>query len=399
VFVYVPYVPRAAVYARISSDREGDRLGVKRQLADCEALAERKGWELGGRYVDDDVSAYSGKARPEYQRMLTDLAAGAVDAVVVWHLDRLHRQPKELEEFFEVCDGAGIRWMASVTGDVDLSTDDGRFMARILGAVARKESDDKSRRVKRKAQELAQAGRVAGGGTRPYGYEDDRRTVRHDEAEVIRDCARRFLAGESVRSICNDLNERSVPTVNGGPWRTQVVRRLLQSGRISGQRDHRGEILARGDWEAIISPAETTRIRVILGDPDRRTNRTARRYLLSRLLRCHACSAPLVARPRDDGRRRYVCAKGPDFAGCGGTYILADELEAFVVEAVLYRLDSADLAAVLSGSSVDRDDERLHQEAAAADEQLEELARAYADRAIRMTEWLAAREPIERRLR
>src|SRR5687767_13997920 len=161
----------AAIYARISSDRDGQQLGVNRQIADCRALAERRGWPIAQLYMDDDQSAYSGKTRPAYRRLLDDMRAGTVDAVVVWHLDRLHRQPKELEEFFEACDTAGVSHLASVTGDVDLGTDDGRFMARILGAVARKESDDKSRRIRRKALELAQAGKIGGGGTRPYGYE------------------------------------------------------------------------------------------------------------------------------------------------------------------------------------------------------------------------------------
>ncbi len=54
---------------------------------------------------------------------------------------------------------------------IDLATHDGQFLARILGAVAKNESDDKSRRIKRKHEELAQAGKIAGGGSRPYGYE------------------------------------------------------------------------------------------------------------------------------------------------------------------------------------------------------------------------------------
>jgi hypothetical protein len=53
--------------------------------------------------------------------MLEDLTAGIVDAVVVWDLDRLHRRPKELEEFFELCESAGITSLASVSGDVDLA--------------------------------------------------------------------------------------------------------------------------------------------------------------------------------------------------------------------------------------------------------------------------------------
>ena len=85
---------RAAIYARISSDRDGDHLGVTRQIEDCERLIAGRGWEVAERYVDDDVSAYSGKTRPAYKRMLADLRGGFLDAVVVYDADRLHRQPR-----------------------------------------------------------------------------------------------------------------------------------------------------------------------------------------------------------------------------------------------------------------------------------------------------------------
>src|SRR5215211_4059243 len=172
---------RAGIYARISSDREGDGLGVTRQMEDCERLAERKGWRVAERYVDDDVSAYGGKCRPEYARLLDDLRSGVIDGVVVWHLDRLHRQPKELEEFFDVCKAARVDDLATVTGRINLADPDGQFQARILGAVAKKESDDKSRRIRRKHEEIAASGKVSGGGSRPYGYEADKRTVRPAE--------------------------------------------------------------------------------------------------------------------------------------------------------------------------------------------------------------------------
>lgn len=389
---------RAAIYARISSDRDGDRLGVGRQVTDCEALADRRGWEVVERYIDDDVSAYSGRVRPAYRRMLADIAAGAVDAVVVWDLDRLHRQPKELEEFFDVSDAAGVRALASVSGDVDLATDSGRFTARILGAVSRKESDDKSRRIKRKAIETALAGRDSGGGTRPFGYEADRRTIRLDEAEIIRECAGRLLAGDSLRSVCGDLTERGVKTVTGLDWNTQTMRRILGSGRISGRREHRGEIVADSEWPGIISPADSDRIRALLSDPSRRTNQNPRRYLLGRLLRCGVCGEALVARPRDDGSRRYICAKGPNFVGCGHIAILAEPLEAFVVEGVLYRLDSPELAAALRGSPDDPDAANWQRQADDAAAQLDELARAHGEQAFTMREWLAARRPIEARL-
>jgi site-specific DNA recombinase len=391
-------MPRAGIYARISSDRDGQQLGVRRQLDDCEQLAKRRGWEVIESYIDDDVSAYNGRHRPEYRRMLEDLRSGFIDAVVVWHLDRLHRQPKELEEFFEVCDSAGVRNLASVTGDVDLGNDDGRFMARILGAVARKESDDKSRRIKRKALELAQAGKIGGGGTRPYGYEADRKTIRADEAEVIRECSRRLLAGESLRSVCASLIDRRIPTVSGKEWKPQTLSRILQSGRISGQREHHRELIADAEWPGIIDPSETARIRAIFADPSRRTNRTARRYLLLRLLRCGLCGETLIARPKAGGVRGYHCATGPGFTGCGHISAIADSLEAFVVEAVLYRLDSPELAAALRSSSDDLEAVPWQQELDEAQFQLDELAKTYGEQAITLSEWLAARKPIERRL-
>jgi DNA invertase Pin-like site-specific DNA recombinase len=396
--VYVPRVIRAGIYARISSDREGDGLGVRRQVADCEALAERKGWTVIDRYFDDDVSAWSGRPRPEYRRMQEDIRAGLLDAVVVWHLDRLHRQPRELEEFFDLVDAAGLSRLASVAGDVDLATHDGRFTARILGAVSRKESDDKSRRVRRKVEEIALSGRVGGGGTRPYGFEPDRVTIRESEAVVIRDCVARFLAGEAIRSICADLNDRGVATVSGGTWKTQVLRTLIGSPRISGQREHRGEIVADAVWPAIVSPADTARVRAILSDPARRTNRSARRYLLARLLRCGYCGEALVSRPTGGGVRRYMCARGPNFTGCGHTFIQAGTLELFIVEAVLYRLDTPELAAALSRSGSDPDADRCQAEVDAAQAHLDELARAYGERSIGLSEWLAAREPIEARV-
>src|SRR3954464_3918895 len=130
-----PVAQRAGIYARISSDRERDGLAVGRQLEDCERLAEERGWRVVERYVDQDVSAYKGRLRPAYRRLLADLRSGVVDGVIVYHLDRLHRQPAELEEFFNVCTAAGVDDLATVTGRINLADADGQFQARILGAV------------------------------------------------------------------------------------------------------------------------------------------------------------------------------------------------------------------------------------------------------------------------
>ena len=187
-------------------------------------------------------------------------------------------------------------------------------------------------------------------------------------------------------------------TVSGGQWKTQTLRTVLMSGRISGQREYHGQLVAQAVWPPIIIPAETTRIRALLSDPARRTNKSARRYLLVRLLRCGVCGETLVSRPRSGGARRYVCATGPNHSGCGRTYVMADTLEEFVVEAVLYRLDSPELVAALSGTLADLDGEAWQAEIEQSQAQLDELAGLYGRREIGLSEWSAARAPIEQRV-
>ncbi len=117
-----------------------------------------------------------------------------------------------------------------------------------------------------------------------------------------------------------------------------------------------------------------------------------------RLLRCGQCGETLVSRPKQGGVRAYQCVKGPGFSGCGRTSVKADPLEAFVVEAVLYRLDSPELAAAMSGEPGNPDAERWQAEIDQSRQQLEEVAAMYGRREIAMTEWQAARTPIERRV-
>jgi site-specific DNA recombinase len=393
-------VSGVGIYARVSSDPGETRLGVGRQVADCRALAEGLGWPVADVYVDNDVSAWSGRARPEYRRLLDDLKDGVVDGVVVWQLDRLHRSPAELEEFFSVLDAAGVAEnLATYTGEYDLSMPEGRLTARILGAVARKESDDRSLRIRRKHEELAASGKPSGGGTRPFGYEPDRVTVRPAEAAVVREAAERVLAGESLRSVCADLNERGVTTSAGGRWSITTLRRVLTSARISGRRGHKDDIVGDAVWEAIIAPGVSDRLRERLGaGSSRRAARTRRRCLLTGgLLRCGICGTVMVSQPRAGGIARYRC-RSQD-GGCGRMSASAAPLDAFVVEAVLQRLDTPELAAALAETRQrDQEIDDLHQQIVEDKAMLEDLAAQWADKAITRPEWVAARQPIQQRI-
>src|SRR5699024_6099382 len=147
---------RAGIYARISKD-DGSALGVGRQVADCTAEAERRGWTVVDQYIDNNVSASKSKPRPEYTRMIEDAERGRIDAVVVWDVDRLTRKPAELETFIDLADRHGLA-LASVGGEIDLANAHGRLPARIKGSVARHEAEQMGRRIARKAEQTARDG-------------------------------------------------------------------------------------------------------------------------------------------------------------------------------------------------------------------------------------------------
>jgi site-specific DNA recombinase len=212
-------------------------------------------------------------------------------------------------------------------------------------------------RLRRKHLELAERGLPATrGGDRPYGFEDDYTTIREDEAVVIREVAERIIAGDTIRGICTDLNRRGVATVTGKPWVPGTLRKMVLSHRIAGQRFHRG-VVYDAVWPAIIDPADHRRILAILNDParDRRRPGAARYLLTGGVVVCGLCGAALVARPKGDGRRQYVCAKPPGFVGCGKIASLSEPIDDLVLEAMFARLNTPLLTDALAGRDDDTD--------------------------------------------
>lgn len=396
----------AVIYVRISKDADGSMLGVARQERDCVELAVRLGWTLAETIVDDDESAYRAGTRPGYNRMIEGIKNGLYDGVIVWHEDRLVRHPKELESFVEVCEVTGVTAFATVAGQTDLSNSDDLFTMRIKGAVARKESDDKSRRLKRKHQELAELGRWPGG-IRHYGYDlnydalgrsvkDGRLCIIENEAAVIRDAATRVLAGETLYSICADLNERNIPTVKGSRWRPTTLKGILTSWTVAGKRSKNGEPVADGLWDPILDHVTHNRIRHTF-DRTLGQRRSRVSVLAGGLIRCGACGCQLhTQRKHPSNVRIYACVPGPGKDGCGRISIVAEQVEAHVLARVLERLDHPALWA-----HINRDD---NDDAVSADEQtltetsarLEELADMYATGDINRAEWVRARKQVTR---
>ena len=154
-------------------------------------------------------------------------------------------------------------------------------------------------------------------------------------------------------------------------------------------------------WPAIISAEDGAKIRALLANPERRTNKAARRYLLGGLLVCSHCGERLVAAPAQWRKRRYACAKGPGFSGCGKTYINADEVEQFVTEAVPApaRLARACSARSSGGSAEQPEAQRwLAGDRSRRRRSWRSSPPPTATARSRWTSWRAARKPIEQRL-
>jgi site-specific DNA recombinase len=318
--------------------------------------------------------------------MLADIRAGHVDAVIVWDLDRLYRRPVELEEFIDLADQRKLS-LANVGGDVDLSTPQGRMIARIKGAVARHEVEQMGRRVKRAQLQTAQAGGFHGG-RRPYGYEgavkDEHGVITNrdrvgvalvePEAAIIREVCRRLLTGDSLTGIAADLNEREIPSTDGKKWNPKVIREMVRSPRIAGLRLHQGAVIGTAGWPAIIDRDVWQSLRTLLSDPRRmphgQTN--ARRYLLSGFARCGACDDRLKVSWRKQAPSD--CCKNPS---CRKVRYNAAHLERFILKLVLARLAERGISA--AAPPVDEDATSLDERIAGLETRLEQIAEEFAD--------------------
>jgi DNA invertase Pin-like site-specific DNA recombinase len=281
---------RAAVYVRISRDKEGQELGVKRQEEDSRALAERRGWNVTKVYADNDVSASSGRIRPGWQQLLTDIESGEVQAVAAYSSSRLYRKLRDLLPFLELAKAKKLKVATVGSGDVDVSTADGRMMAHILASIDQGEAERVGERQQRKQRELKANGLWTGGRI-PFGYRpvDGKLVVHSPEAELIRKAAAAVLNGTSLHSIARDWNAQGVTTTGGKQWRVGHVRMVLQRAN-----------------PGVLTDTDSRKLRKLFADPKRTTSPRGGKYFLTGLLTCGRCGGSMVGRPQD-GVRRYIC--------------------------------------------------------------------------------------------
>jgi site-specific DNA recombinase len=390
-----PTPPRAALYCRISKDEAGDDLGVKRQEADGRTLAEAKGYTVVEVFADDDRSAYDGRRRPAYERLLAGLRGGCFEIVVAWKLDRLTRSGiRGLTSLLDALDSTGASLMC-VHDHIDTTSAMGEGVAGLIASMAKAESENLSLRSRRKKDELAARGLPAGY-SRAFGYADNGMTIDETEAALLRDAARRVLAGEATTAIAKEWNERGLRTPRRRSlWTATVIRNVLTNPRAAGLRVHRGEIVGAAAWPPILDRATHERLVAHFADPNRRLKNPPRRALLTGFIKCGSCGGPLFR----DGTADYPvfrCRAQPGSASCG-VVVAADHVEALVTEAVMLRLEGPGLAEALRAREHEPDDTAAS-DLSEAERRLGELAETWAGGAITRAEWLTARRALEVRI-
>jgi DNA invertase Pin-like site-specific DNA recombinase len=328
----------AAIYARISLDRNGESEAPDRQVEACRKSCEAKGWDVAEVFIDRDKSAWAQTDRPAFNQVLATARDGRVTAIVFWKLDRFTRRVAELAPLAREFHEAGVA-LVSVDDSIDTSTPYGRFFAHLVAALAEMESENTSERKKAKNAYDAQRGRYFKGGHRAFGRNLDG-TVIPDEAAAITEVARRYVDGESLGSLARWLNAEGLSTTAGGAWTGTTLSRTLRQPHLRGVRRHNGEQYA-GEFEEILDEWTATQIaeRVRQQEPSARNGFV---HFLSGLARCGVCGHRLgygSVKNRDGTRfPKYACRSGETASHCGKVGISMRSADVEVTRRVIAKL-------------------------------------------------------------
>lgn len=276
---------RCAIYTRKSTE-EGleqafNSLDAQREACAAYILSQaHEGWELVNEHYDDGGWSGGNMARPALQQLLADVAAGKVDVIVVYKVDRLTRSLADFARIVESLDKAGASFV-SVTQAFNTTTSMGRLTLNVLLSFAQFEREVTSERIRDKVAASKRKGMWMGGPV-PLGYrlEGRKLVIDDEEAETVRLIFRRYPELGSVGTLADELAAAGVRTkvrqygngrsVGGVSFSRGSLAQLIQNPIFIGKVRHRGE-LYEGEHEAIIHQHIWERVQNLLA-----TNRRER---------------------------------------------------------------------------------------------------------------------------
>ena len=399
---------RCAIYTRKSTEE-----GLEQEFNSLDAQRESgenyirsmtgEGWQcLPDRY-DDGGFTGGNMERPALKRLMADIAAGRIDCVVVYKVDRLSRSLLDFARMMELFD----RWkvaFVSVTQQFNTGNSMGRLVLNVLLSFAQFEREIISERTRDKIAATRRKGKWSGG--HPIlGYDVDPQTfklvVNGQEAERVRSIFQWYLEGTGLMDVVIKLQQRNWPNKRwttrkgndrgGRPFDKNSAWHLLTNVAYTGKVRYKTEIHP-GEHSAIIEPDVWQKVQVKLQQNGRAGGRMKNKLgaFLKGLLRCVPCGCALTPTNSTRGGtvryRYYVCvsAQKKGWHTCPSKSIPAVQIEEYVVAQVArIGRDNALIRETLQESNrlcrrrtdeLTNERRRLERELAAFHENLRELA-------------------------
>ena len=353
---------RCAIYTRKSSEEglEQDFNSLDAQFEACAAYIKSQaseGWLLNKeRYADGGISGGT-LERPALKQLLDDVAAGRIDIVVVYKVDRLTRSLLDFAILVEAFDKAGTSFV-SITQSFNTTTSMGRLTLNMLLSFAQFEREVTAERIRDKIAQSKAKGMWMGGYT-PIGYQPNGRslTIIEPHAQIVRDIFDRYLRLGNVRLVQNELNSAGIikpmrlsttgRSYGGVPFNRSELYNMLGNRVYVGDIVH-GDKVWPGLHQPIIDRETFDRTRERLAGHvkgDRSPPNAEQRSLLSGcvaddrgepLIATHACKKTKAGKQR----YRYYISKAVQLGTGGGMRIPALELEHVVVARLAEMLDN-----------------------------------------------------------
>ncbi|WP_369221524.1 recombinase family protein [Streptomyces sp. R39] len=249
---------RVSPYGRISDSDEERAPGIDRQLRTVYPLIERNGAVPTREYIDNDKSAFKEDVvRDEgFEPWLEDFIADKTDGIAAWDLDRVFRQPIDLERvikaycqaYFKEKRPKPVFWTASMT--LDLTDTDGQMVARMLVSVANQSSGKTAKRSSDFYRDEAYKGIIYSNypafGRNPDG------SLNEVQVTIARDGAEELRNGVRPTGLAEMWREAGITTARGGRWTGHGVSRLYRDPGIAGIAVYKGEALKDADGNYIM---------------------------------------------------------------------------------------------------------------------------------------------------
>jgi site-specific DNA recombinase len=364
---------------------------------DLELLSHIRNTNMGivvDSYKDVASAWMPGAKRPRYKHALVDLASGRINGIACLSVDRLTRRRDQVRPILNAMEQMKGR-LFFLWDELDTMSGDPDTELRLHELVARaeREAERTSRRYKLVAQHRARQGKISGGGTRPFGHDASWTAIVREEADAIRDAAKRILDdGKGVYAIVLDWNENGPPPVRAKQWTTQVLKGILQQPRLVAKRDYGEDLFDLEDVPPILDVATWERVCAKLAEPKPHTGSAHTHRLLSGIAQCGRCQVPLRGGKNMEsrgGKHLYACPpKSRGQGSCGSLSVNSGPVDEIVTERVVEWLsDKRNVTNLLALHSNGPEDEALTQRIAEINDALVDLSYLLAKRKIRTAEY------------